>query len=377
MGKAKPFLFGSLLAASAMFVAMQYHVVRSHDGFQLVPRTPQASLGLAFADIREWDANKWIDRPELARALMAHGSSDLISQSVAENLADTVATESATLDQLRSFLNSKSESSDAADSDLFKLPDLQPLKGNDSNNKPNDQDLFTIPIPREAKKPDAADPFRIAQSGSSASGSADIAAGNRSSVPAETGSGGGSASSGGSRFSVDDVLEGSIGFFTEDPPVTNTSAATRTSNSGNSKASSSTTRRLVDDVEDSIFGAPAGPLAGSTAETSVSAGSPKGTFNQRSPDTGVSSASPFEDISAGLESRARSALSRAESSLSEQAQQTLSNAASSGSQFVRDRIGESIRSSSSFSDGLTGSSTSGLSEEALRSLREKFDPFVE
>jgi hypothetical protein len=57
MGKAKPFLFGGLLGTSFMFVAMQYHVIRSHDGFQLVPRTPQHSVGLAYADILSWQGH--------------------------------------------------------------------------------------------------------------------------------------------------------------------------------------------------------------------------------------------------------------------------------------------------------------------------------
>ncbi len=88
---------------------LQFHVVRSHDGFQFVPRTPQHSLGLAYADIRNWNASQWTDRPELARALMAHGSSGLIAESVADSLADSVSSESATMDQLRSFLNKATE----------------------------------------------------------------------------------------------------------------------------------------------------------------------------------------------------------------------------------------------------------------------------
>ena len=106
MSNAKPYLFGTVLGASAMYVALQYHVVHSHVGFQMVPRTPQHSVGLAYADVRSWTPSQWTDRPELARALMAHGSSDLISQSVATSLADSVAEENSTLDQLDSPVDS-------------------------------------------------------------------------------------------------------------------------------------------------------------------------------------------------------------------------------------------------------------------------------
>lgn len=378
MSKAKPFLFGSLLGASAMFVAMQYHVVRSHDGFQLVPRTPQASLGLAFADIREWDANKWTDRPELARALMAHGSTDLISQSVAENLADTVATESATLDQLRSFLNNSSDTGSAADNEMFRLPDLKPLKPNDQDAKSGDEDLFTIPFPREVKKPEVADPFRMAQSDATASGT-----GGASAAPA--------LNSGSSRFTVDDILDSGAGFFQEDSGLPR-SASGESSRSGGSASTASpatsTTRKIVEAFEDSLFGSSTSG-SGSTAAPSRSGGSASGPIfgtelttsgNLTNPSTSAA-ASPFEDISAELEGRARAALNRAESAMTDQVQQSFNNATSGAGQYVRDRVnssfGSSLGSGSSATGGIGNPVGSGLSDEALRALREKFDPFVE
>lgn len=105
MKNLKPFLLGSIAGCGAMFMALQYHVVQSHDGLQLIPRTPQVSLGLAWADVREWDAETWTERPELARALVAHGSSDLISESVARAIANSSDPDSGTIGQLRDLLN--------------------------------------------------------------------------------------------------------------------------------------------------------------------------------------------------------------------------------------------------------------------------------
>ena len=63
MCKFKQFLIGALTGAGVVFVALQYHVVQTHQGFRVVPRTPQHSIGLAYADIRNWDAAKWADFP--------------------------------------------------------------------------------------------------------------------------------------------------------------------------------------------------------------------------------------------------------------------------------------------------------------------------
>ena len=88
-----------------MFVALQFHMIRSEDGFRLVPRTPQPSLGLSFVDLRHWTAADYTDRPEVARALVAHGDTDLVASSMTDNLLETVSENGSALDQLRGLMN--------------------------------------------------------------------------------------------------------------------------------------------------------------------------------------------------------------------------------------------------------------------------------
>jgi hypothetical protein len=88
-----------------MYFALQYHVVRSDTGIRILPRTPQHSLALAWADVRTWTPSQWTDRLELARAAMAAGASDLIADSVRLPLQDEVSESAATLNELRDFLN--------------------------------------------------------------------------------------------------------------------------------------------------------------------------------------------------------------------------------------------------------------------------------
>lgn len=89
-----------------MFFSLQYHVVRSESGIRVLPRTPQHSIALAWADVRTWTPSQWTDRLELARAAMAAGATDLIADSVRIPLQEEVSESAATLDELRGFLNS-------------------------------------------------------------------------------------------------------------------------------------------------------------------------------------------------------------------------------------------------------------------------------
>ena len=136
MKNSKPFVLGCIVGCGVMFVALQYHAVYSHDGLHLVPRAPKATLGLAWADVRGWKAEQWEDRPELARALVAHGASDLITDSIASGLTDSLDPDAGTIGQLRTMLNGSMSSE--FDAPLF-----------DSD----DDDDLAIPFPNEARKP--------------------------------------------------------------------------------------------------------------------------------------------------------------------------------------------------------------------------------
>lgn len=105
MSRTRPFLTGAAVSAAAMYFSLQYHVVRSDAGLRILPRIPQHSLALAWADVRTWTPSQWTDRVELARAAMAAGASDLIADSVRVPLQQEVADSASTLNDLRDFLN--------------------------------------------------------------------------------------------------------------------------------------------------------------------------------------------------------------------------------------------------------------------------------
>ncbi|MCH2200708.1 MAG: hypothetical protein MK102_01955 [Fuerstiella sp.] len=140
MKNLKSFILGSIAGCGMMFAAMQYHLIRSHDGFRFIPRTPQTTLGLAWADVRDWDAQKWSDRPQLTRALVAHGSSDLISESVANDIRNSLDSDSGTIGQLRSLLNGSLSAE--FDAPVFTSEDHLDFKN-------SNEDGLAIPFPHE------------------------------------------------------------------------------------------------------------------------------------------------------------------------------------------------------------------------------------
>jgi hypothetical protein len=74
----KPFLAGLLAGGCLSFAALQYHVVRADKGIYVFPRTPQPSLTLTYADVRDWSSEQWDRRPLLVDAIRADGATDLL-----------------------------------------------------------------------------------------------------------------------------------------------------------------------------------------------------------------------------------------------------------------------------------------------------------
>ena len=259
MSRTKPFLIGTALGAAAMFFSLQYHVVKTSTGFQVVPRSPQQGIGLAYADIRGWSPSQWADRPELARALMAHGSTDLIADSVVTSLKDSVSENTTTLDELQQFLNSsrtqlgksiRAQAGSAAQGGLSGFTETSDHQ--EDSEKP-------IPFPEDVGSRPIADPFR------------------RPEPPAQT-------TSGKSRFSDNDVQD----------DLETSRQKPSTQPSGKSLI------KQAEEVERRIFGDSGDPLESST---------PK-----RKPAVDTNPAPLFEEVTSALENQAQRLLDEIQNS---------------------------------------------------------------
>jgi len=341
MSNAKPYLFGAVLGASAMYVALQYHVVHSHDGFQMVPRTPQHSVGLAYADVRNWSPSQWTDRPELARALMAHGSSDLISESVAHSLADIVTEENSSLDQLRSFLDKSAE--DGAKGDAAGLLEIPA-----STRKPAEADsvaddvLTGIPFPQDARNTVIADPFRVARSPDAAAAVPDP-----------------SRSAPTSRFSAADVIDG----LRED---VNKPVDSFKGSAPPSSASATGTNTA----------APAKPTPAQQGQATAARifGSNNSTPQASNPSGSSDGDSMFEEVSTQLENRAQAALNRAKDAAADKAGSAANDPAKSSESYVRKGIDDA---SPAAVKSVIKDSASENSTKPAGTLLDQFDPFLE
>ncbi len=366
MSKAKPLLFGAALGASAMFFAQQYHVVHSHDGLQVVPRTPQLSLGLAYVDIRNWTPSQWVDRSEVARAVMAHGSGDLISESVATTLADRVTEDSSTLDELRGFLNSaKAKKPSGSDDENIVLP-ADDADSESGKKEGSDNDLFRIPFPQDARTKAPADPFREAKAEDKVNAVQPDSSGRSHSAMR-------SASPASSRYSSDEIMDGfeEAAHFEEEPRKPSGSST----DSSTSKSSKS--EKTVADQANEMWERIAGQ---SPASASATPKTPSPKTNPKPATKPTESDSMFEEVTTQLENRAQEALNRAKETTKEKAVSTVEQGSQSSSNYVREKAAEILPDSAkSLLDKAAGASGSGTGTTGNSNPASVlgFDPFLE
>lgn len=357
MGKLKPFLFGAILGAGTAICALQFHIVHSHEGIRVVARTPQPSLGLAYVDIRGWNVEEFADRPELVRALVANGSSDLVASSVTDDVMGAINSDDETLNKLRSFINDSSDSmfgTDGDDSGMLSIPRDGADDGDDKF-----EDLFSTSFPQDARKSDTVESAAARPEDSSAR----IA--RRNDLP-----------------SIDEVMSSGPGF--DDIKRPDSTDVTRTS------ATEENAEADTELLESMLFG----------DNSDVRDDTGKATSN----------GSAFEDITNTLESRADAALERARRGFREESERAAQDVYNSATRYTRDAVSDAADRSGlgTAMDYLSGSdstafgrddswrrdSSSGgipdfdsadtfredIEEElpaALRAVRDGLDPFID
>lgn len=87
MSRLKYLVLGAILGGTAVFVGLKYHVVRSNDGFHLVPKL-ESSFAQAYVDIRGFGINEWNENRMLAAAIVKAKQDNLLRESAADHIAD-------------------------------------------------------------------------------------------------------------------------------------------------------------------------------------------------------------------------------------------------------------------------------------------------
>ena len=87
MSKIGTFIFGAVVGAMLLYGAQRYHVVRSKEGIQLVPKI-STSFADTYVDIREFKLSDWTKHKALAAALLQGKQDHLLSESTMDDFRD-------------------------------------------------------------------------------------------------------------------------------------------------------------------------------------------------------------------------------------------------------------------------------------------------
>jgi hypothetical protein len=85
MSRIWTFLSGMAAGALLLYTAMNFHVIRSSDGFHLVVKRP-ARLAESYVDIREFGMADWAAHPQIATALVQANKQQLLGDSATSSI---------------------------------------------------------------------------------------------------------------------------------------------------------------------------------------------------------------------------------------------------------------------------------------------------
>ncbi len=89
MSRLGTFLLGAVTGATLLHVAMNFHVVRSSEGFHLVAKQP-ARLAEVYVDIRQYSMSDWSGHPQLASELVQANKQHLIGNSATNAIQEGI-----------------------------------------------------------------------------------------------------------------------------------------------------------------------------------------------------------------------------------------------------------------------------------------------
>ncbi len=79
------FFLGMVTGGALLFAAMNYHLIRAHDGIHFVPKI-SPKLAAAYVDIRDFSAADWAQHSDITTALIRADQASLMKGSVSESL---------------------------------------------------------------------------------------------------------------------------------------------------------------------------------------------------------------------------------------------------------------------------------------------------
>lgn len=89
MGRFSNFLAGVAVGGVVMFVSLKYHVLRTADGYELVPKLT-AGFSETYVDVRSFGVSDWANHKSLVAAIVRADKQKILQNSSAESLTEGV-----------------------------------------------------------------------------------------------------------------------------------------------------------------------------------------------------------------------------------------------------------------------------------------------
>ena len=89
MSRLSCILLGVALGAGLVYGALNYHVLRTTEGVEFVPKL-SATFSETYLDVRQFGVSDWADHQVVARAVMQAGKDELLTDSATRSLQEGV-----------------------------------------------------------------------------------------------------------------------------------------------------------------------------------------------------------------------------------------------------------------------------------------------
>ncbi len=89
MRRVLTFFSGVITGAAVIYFAMNFHLIRSRDGFHLIPKM-NAQLATTYADIREFKVGDWAENAGIAAALVNANRGDLLDGALTDTFSNGI-----------------------------------------------------------------------------------------------------------------------------------------------------------------------------------------------------------------------------------------------------------------------------------------------
>lgn len=89
MSRLSSILLGIVIGAGLVYGALNYHVLRTPEGVEFVPKL-SATFSETYLDVRQFGVSDWAEHQLVARAVMKAGKDDLLTDSATRSLQEGV-----------------------------------------------------------------------------------------------------------------------------------------------------------------------------------------------------------------------------------------------------------------------------------------------